>query len=356
MKALKIILKSLLNIVVLLLILVCIALIYAEVTTLHPRDVMAVNVEGNNNAELNLGDSVKILSWNIGYGGLGDNEDFVMDGGKNANPKDKSRVEANLNDLITKVKANNADIVLFQEMDLNSKRSFGINEKELFSTGLENKYNNSFALNFRVGFLPYPITDPIGYLNSGISTFSKYGVSEATRHQLPIPFSWPISMLNLKRCLLVNRIPIKNSDKELVVINLHLEAYDDGEGKIKQTQQLKALMDTEMQKGNYVVAGGDFNQTFSNIDTSKYPNRGAAWQAGSIDAAQFTGWNLIMDNTNPTCRSLDKPLAGADKATFQYYVIDGFICSPNVTVSSATTLNYDFVSTDHNPVLLEIVL
>ena len=54
--------------------------------------------------------------------------------------------------------------------------------------------------------------------------------------QLPCPFSWPTRIANLKRCLLVERIPIADSDKELVLVNLHLEAYDDGEGKGKPRQ------------------------------------------------------------------------------------------------------------------------
>ena len=83
---------------------------------------------------------------------------------------------------------------------------------------------------------------------------------------LPCPFSYPIRLANLKRCLLVNRIPIEGSDKELVVINLHLEAYDDGAGKEAQTRMLAQLLREETEKGNYVIAGGDFNQTLDTVD------------------------------------------------------------------------------------------
>ena len=31
-------------------------------------------------------------------------------------------------------------------------------------------------------------------------------------------------------------VPIAGTKKELVMINLHLEAYDNGEGKVKQTR------------------------------------------------------------------------------------------------------------------------
>ena len=41
-------------------------------------------------------------------------------------------------------------------------------------------------------------------------------------------------------------------------------------------------MDREVEKGNYVIASGDFNQTFSNVDTSMYPIIWDSWVAGTI--------------------------------------------------------------------------
>jgi endonuclease/exonuclease/phosphatase family metal-dependent hydrolase len=62
-----------------------------------------------------------------------------------------------------------------------------------------------------------------------------------------------------------------NLVKYLVLVNLHLEAYDDGEGKKAQTEMLKQILQEEADQGNYVIAGGDFNQTFSGTDDSMYP-------------------------------------------------------------------------------------
>ena len=81
--------------------------------------------------------------------------------------------------------------------------------------------------------VPYPLP-PIGRVTSGIMTFSSFEVSDAERIQLPCPFSYPIRLCNLKRCLIVSRIPIAGSEHELVIVNLHLEAYDSGEGKAAQ--------------------------------------------------------------------------------------------------------------------------
>jgi len=63
-----------------------------------------------------------------------------------------------------------------------------------------------------------------------------------------------------------------------------------------------------------------------------------------------------MDARTPSCRSLDRPLKGADKDTFQYYLIDGFIVSDNLRVEALETVGLDFVHSDHNPVRLTVTL
>ena len=66
-----------------------------------------------------------------------------------------------------------------------------------------------------------------------------------------------------------------------------------------------------------------------------------------------------MDNSVPSCRSLDRPLSDAPDKTpagFQYYVIDGFIVSDNIRVKSVETRDYGFKATDHNPVVMTFAL
>ena len=164
-------------------------------------------------------------------------------------------------------------------------------------------------------------------------------------------------MANLKRCLLISRVPVEGSDRELVLVNLHLEAYDDGEGKAAQTKMLADILEAEAEKGNYVIAGGDFNQIFSSADTNAYPAQPGKWAAGEIDVTSFPeGWQFLMGSSVPTCRSLDQPYAGADKEGFQYYLIDGFIVSENIQVNSLATQDLGFVNSDHNPVLMMVTL
>ena len=78
-------------------------------------------------------------------------------------------------------------------------------------------------------------------------------------------------------------IDLEGTDAQLVLVNLHLEAYDDGEGKAAQTAALTSFLEQEYAKGNYVIAGGDFNQTFPG-GLDKYPIKNDdLWTPGMLD-------------------------------------------------------------------------
>ena len=349
------ILKILLIIFLAIVVLLVGMLAFLSITEYRPKDREDIKVEGSAKRTLREGDSISVLSWNIGYGALGDNADFFMDGGKSVNTATKERVNKNLAGILGNVKNVDPDVIFFQETDISSSRSHKINEYEKFKNELSD-YSFSFANNFKVAFLPYPVP-PIGKVNSGIATASRFGVSSAERIQLPIPFSWPMRMANLKRCLLVSRIPVENSEKELVLVNLHLEAYDDGEGKKKQTEALVKVLKEEINKGNYVIAGGDFNQVFSSIGKDAFPVEDGLWTPGEIDVSSLEDdFYCLMDESTPSCRSLDKAYAGANLQNFQYYLIDGFIVSKNIEVESVKTGDLGFVYSDHNPVLIKLKL
>ena len=163
--------------------------------------------------------------------------------------------------------------------------------------------------------------------------------------------------MNLKRCLLVSYLPIEGSDKQLVLVNLHLEAYDDGEGKIAQTNQLMGFLEEEYKKGNYVIAGGDFNQVFpGGLDA--YPNEHPEnWLPGLLEESSLPeGFSFVYDLSVPSCRLLNQPYDSSDTANTQYYSIDGLIVSPNVTVKTAETLDLGFENSDHNPVRMTFTL
>lgn len=320
-----------------------------------PKEAEPLETTGTASEQMNLGQDYTVMTWNIGYGALDETADFFMDGGKQVSSATAAEVNANVAAFAGQIQAEDADIVFLQEVDTNSGRSHHKNEKDMILESLV-EYQGAMAYNFKVDFIPYPIP-PIGQVNSGIVSLSRFEMEDATRVALPCPFAYPVRIGNLKRCLLVSRVAIEGTDAELVLINLHLEAYDDGEGKIAQTKQLRELIEGEVAAGNYVIAGGDFNQVFSDVDTSVCPVvSDSYWQPGVIDMTEFEGSTFYTGSNAPTCRSLDKPLVDADLDNFQFYIIDGFIVSNNITVNSYETRDLGFKNSDHNPVVLNFTL
>ena len=331
-------------------------LIFASATTLKVKETEKMEIRSKVTKEIDQSQALNLLTWNTGYGALDERQDCCWDGGKGVYGESKEVVQNNIDALKSKISEIDPDIFFVQELDLDSKRSFFIDELDSFRSTFGEKYNDSFAGNFKAGLVPLPLYQMTGKVNAGIATFSKFSISDSERIQLPIPFSWPMSLFNLKRCLLVTRIPIKDTQNELVMINLHLEAYSSEEGKVKQANQLMELMKAEYEKGNYVIAGGDFNQTFSHIGFDKYPNNGD-WECPVFEESSYNDkFTFNMDESNPTCRSLKTPLVGYDKATFQYYMIDGFIASKNIEINEVHTLDLGFKNTDHNPVQMSVIL
>ena len=305
---------------------------------------------------LSPGDSLTLLSQNTGYAGLGADSDFFMDGGKDVAPT-RAQMNANLAGISEFLEEKKVDVFFLQEVDTNSGRTKGVDQSEIYWHQLlsdgKGAYSSSHALNYSCDFVPFP-WPPIGKVHSGVQTLTRLHVDSAQRVALPCPFSWPVSAANLKRCLLVSRVPLEGTDKELVLVNLHLEAYDDGEGKAAQTKVLMDLLTDEYEKGNYVIAGGDFNQTFPGALDAFPIQDPSLWTPGVLDDGILPeDWQFACDLSVPSCRLLNHPY---DPAGSQFYIIDGFILSPNVGLDRVETIDCQFQYADHNPVLIQAAL
>ena len=325
---------------------------FLSITEFNPaaRETLTVTVDADA-LQAAVGETLTLFTWNIGYGGLGAASDFFMDGGEMVDPPSQQAVEQNMEGILSFMAQQQADAWLLQEVDFDSARTDGMDQLAAVQDKLGG--SSAFAYNYKCPFVPIPLP-PVGRIESGLVTQSRLQLAEtAERVSLPSPFSWPIRAAQIKRCLLVTRLPLQNSDKELVLINLHLEAYDDGEGKKAQTELMLQVLQEEYAKGNYVIAGGDFNQTFPGA-LDVYPITDTEnWVPGTLEPDILPqGWRFAYDTAAPTCRALDAPLS----ETTQTFVIDGFIVSPNVSVSSVTTQDLGFAHSDHNPVRLQCVL
>ena len=187
---------------------------------------------------------------------------------------------------------------------------------------------------------------------------TKFNIKDAERYQMPIPFTFPTRLANLKRGFSVIYSDIENSDKKLVIINAHLDAYDkDNKGKIAQTKQLVEFMEKEYAKGNYVLVGADFNQELRDLTKEEIEKTPAElWRAELFDKTLLKDkFKLYYDNSRPSARLNNKPYEKGSNGTYEF-IIDGFIASDNIEVSQVKTLDQDYKYSDHNPVKLRFRL
>ena len=317
----------------------------------NPKDEENLSVIGKSTREsVKINEDYSIISFNIGYGALGETEDFFMDGGKTVRPDDKFMIENNINNIKEKIIDLNSDFVFVQEVDEDSKRSHNINQ---INKLLLEEMEGSFAYNYRAKYVPFPFPT-IGKVNSGILTMGRFKIKDSKRISLPNPFSWPVRTVNLKRALQVTRYPIDESDNELVFINFHLEAFDSGEGKTQQTKLLSKIILQEYEKGNYVIAGGDWNQTLIK-DLTSDPNLLTDWTPGTLEWENLPKWEFGVDKNTPTNRSLLKPYIGNENQLAKFF-IDGFIVSPNIEIQDTKVSKMDFKYSDHEPVKMNFKL
>lgn len=127
------------------------------------------------------------------------------------------------------------------------------------------------------------------------------------------------------------------------------------EGKIAQSRMLAEKLQEEYEKGNYVIAGGDFNQTFEGIDT--YPILDTDnWTPGEIGEDDIPeGFSFAVSDNVPTCRLLNGPYSGNYEDS-QVYVLDGFIVSDNLEILDIENIDTEFQYSDHQPVRLTVKL
>ncbi len=327
-------------------------ILYATLTDYKPPLQETLQVENAQN--LQATDSVfSFLIWNIGYGGLGAKDDFFYDGGKTVVSPEK-HVEEYLEGIKNFLKQHaDKDFIMLQEVDKKAKRSYGNNELKLIAEILPN-HSYVYAPNYVVDFIPIPYTNPLGRVNAGLGSYSKFQLTEATRYQLPGSFPWPKSVYFLDRCILVKRTSLSNG-KDLIVVNIHNSAYDDtGELKAAEMAFIKDYLLKEFEKGNFIVVGGDWNQTPTDFEKNTYRKSGDDYAPENIAKDLMpAGWWWIYDGTSPTNRNLK---AAYNPETTSCTVIDFYLVSPNIEVLEVKTHNLNFAYSDHQPVSMKIKL
>ena len=305
------------------------------------------------------GKELTITSYNIGFGAYSDDYTFFMDGGKESWAFSKEAVYENIDGAMGVIEEQKPDIALFQEVDYDGTRSYHVDEVALVQDAMWElgQYAALFAQNYDSPFLMYPITQPHGANKAGIMTFSKVEMFDGIRRSLPIEEGLS-KVLDLDRCYSKVRVQVDNG-KQLVIYNMHLSAYT-SKAETAETQLSMVVQDMqeEYDKGNYCIAGGDFNRdllgnspeifhTAVLEDNWAQPVNMSLFTDDITLVAPFQEADMIA-----SCRNPDKPYEEGDFVV----TVDGFIVSANVEVTYANVIDAGFKYSDHNPVIMKFKL
>lgn len=294
-----------------------------------------------------------LISWNIGFGAYSQDYSFFMDGGKYSRAYSKEETIKNTEGVYNEVQKYNPEFVINQEVDIKGTRSYDVNQVELLVKDRDVSY--TYAQNYNSPYLFYPFNCPIGSAVSGLLTQSKFGIIEATRRSLPVE-KGTRKLLDLDRAYSISRFAIE-SEKQLVIFNVHLSAYTK-DGTIS-TEQLKLIAEDlkkEQEKGNYVICGGDFNKDLigNSSEIFNVPSKETSWNQKIDEKIIPDGFTLVKpynkENPIPSCRDTEE---GYEKGKTYTVTLDGFIVSNNIEVVESNVIDTNFMYSDHNPVFLK---
>ncbi|MEM9091041.1 MAG: endonuclease/exonuclease/phosphatase family protein [Cyanobacteria bacterium P01_F01_bin.53] len=199
-------------------------------------------------------ESYTIATYNIGYlSGLENNKTTQLD---------QAFFENNQQQAIDALISVKPDIIGFQEIDIEAKRSYGVNQVEAVANGLGMGVG-AIAINWDKRYLPFPYWPPSGHFGkiiSGQAITSRYPIIKNNRIVLErVPKSFIYNAFYLDRLAQVSEIQL--GEKALIVINVHLEAFAE-ETRINQTKFVRQIAE-DYAKTQPVIVMGDLNSALN---------------------------------------------------------------------------------------------
>jgi endonuclease/exonuclease/phosphatase family metal-dependent hydrolase len=333
-------------------------------TTLQPAQVEPAPISGAAGRPLlQPGQRLSVLSYNVQYM-AGKDYVFFYDLPNSSGPDLRPTAESithTIAEVARIIRAENPDIVLLQELDYGARRTDYRDQLAELLRLLPVDYGcHATAFYWKAAFLPHPrIMGPVGMR---LATLSKYRISSATRHQLPLmPGNWLVQQFNFKRAILETRLPIAGGG-ELAVLNTHLDAFAHGTDTMeRQLATAAALLDRCTRQGIPWLIGGDFNLLPPGPARAALPPQ---HQEGYREPSELAPW-FARYHAVPALPDL----TGPDRARwYTFFHNDPAISAPDRTIdylfyadtlrlARAAVRQHDTLAvSDHLPVVAEFAL
>ena len=322
-----------------------------------------LKVDRNRTWYLRLNEEYKIVSYNISSGIYSSDFSSQYYTATDLNGKkitgdhftsDLQTINDNVSGAVRYVKALDPDLYLLQSVDYAATRSHKLDEVELIGLDLR-RYSKIYSANYQTMYQFWPPAKPVGIVNSGTYTISKYKVTSVIRKQLPISENF-ISKFGAKDAgISLCYLPISRSDHELVLMNVDLSEYS-GKSWQKQFDTVLALAQAEYDKGNYVIVGGDFKADIAysiNRFNGEYKQDSDLIEVSNTSLGE--NFDLVIPDNYRTQASYRVANEAYEQGHSLEYTSDGFFVSDNLTATS-TIVDTRYRYSNHNPIQMSFTL
>src|SRR5215475_10988798 len=200
-----------------------------------------------------------VLSYSIAYG-LGDPRQHRL-------AVAPATVYDHLDAVIETLATSGADVVLLQEVDFASRRTYDIDQLQYIAAALGWGFV-ARVITWECRYLPLPFWAPqrhAGRLRAGQGVISRYPLVQNTRQRLSQPLTQPLLATLFSPYRTVQMVDMQCGDRTIRFLNVHLESRDTATRQ-RQAQELVAF-------GRHVVTPncvlmGAFNSVASEVTAS----------------------------------------------------------------------------------------
>jgi endonuclease/exonuclease/phosphatase family metal-dependent hydrolase len=199
-------------------------------------------------------ETLKVMTWNIRYGAA--RTPLFYEGWGDRYNLSKSEVIFNLERIEKKINEADPDVLLLQEVDVESKRTAYVDELQhiLDNTNLNYAY---FASIWKGDLVP---SDGLGRINMGNAVASRWRLYNGTRIALPRSSDQTALEKYFWFARNILKAALKTDQGGTIdILTIHTDAWTNDGTKKKQIDRFKEELDAINGKGEIFIGGGDFN-------------------------------------------------------------------------------------------------
>lgn len=231
--------------------------LYGTRSSINESEYNAVRI--NNNVQATLKDTLIIMTYNIGwFSGMTNNLPVE---------RDKQLYNDNLDLCIHFLEKNRPDIIAFQEIDIDSDRSYNMNQPDSLQKYLKYKYG-ALALNWDKKYVPFPGYNPKYFFGKTISAqyiLTDLDVVDNSYKRLIKPINAPFYYNAFYLDRLIQKTELKTRAGKMIILNVHLEAFDEETRSIHIKKAIEEF--DKYRKVMPTLLVGDFNSPQDSLGT-----------------------------------------------------------------------------------------